>query len=52
MAGGTGRVRRDREADYAALRRRRFGIARAPLPRSLALSAADEEINRRAKLAV
>ncbi|HEY8022281.1 MAG TPA: radical SAM protein [Thermoanaerobaculia bacterium] len=52
MAGGTGRVRRDREADYAALRRRRFDIARAPLPRSLALSAADEELNRRAKLAV
>jgi radical SAM superfamily enzyme YgiQ (UPF0313 family) len=52
MAGGIARVRRDRVADYSALRRRAFGIERAPLPSSLALSKADEELNRRAKLVV
>ena len=36
--------------DYADLRRRLFGFDLAPLPGSLALSAADEESNRRAKL--
>jgi hypothetical protein len=50
MSGGIGRVRRDRAADYLPLRRGRFGIDSVPLPRSLALTAADEEINRRAKL--
>jgi hypothetical protein len=45
MAGGIGRVRKDRAADYSELRRRTFGIDRAP-----PLSRADEEINRRAKL--
>ena len=52
MAGGTVRVRRDRAADYLPLRRRMFGLDQAPLPASLVLSAADEEINRRARLAV
>ncbi len=52
MAGGVGRVRRDRESDYLALRRRAFGFDRAPLPANLTLSAADEELNRRAKLRV
>ena len=52
MAGGTWRVRRDRAADYADLRRRVFGIDRAPLPESLALSSSDAESNRRAKLVV
>jgi hypothetical protein len=52
MAGGTGRVRRDREAEYLPLRRRTFGFDRAPLPSNLTLSAADEAINRRAKLPV
>jgi hypothetical protein len=52
MAGGIGRVRLDRAADYAPLRRRRFGFDLAPLPANLRLSAADEEINRRAKLSV
>jgi hypothetical protein len=47
MAGGIGRVR---AAEYLPLRRSLFGFDRAPLPRSLALTAADEEINRRAKL--
>ncbi len=50
MAGGSWRVRRDRAADYADLRRRVFGIDRAPLPDSLALSSEDVESNRRAKL--
>jgi radical SAM superfamily enzyme YgiQ (UPF0313 family) len=50
MAGGNGRVRRDRVDDYLPLRRRLFGLERVPLPRSLALTAADQEINRRAKL--
>jgi radical SAM superfamily enzyme YgiQ (UPF0313 family) len=50
MAGGIGRVRKDRAGDYSELRRRTFGIDLAPLPSSLPLSKADEEINRRAKL--
>ena len=52
MAGGTVRVRLDRAADYLPLRRRTFGFDRAPLPRSLTLSRADEEINRKARLVV
>ena len=52
MAGGIWRVRRDRAADYAALRRRVFGLDRAPLPGSLILSSEDAESNRRAKLIV
>jgi hypothetical protein len=50
MAGGIARVRRDCARDYAGLRRRVFGFDLAPLPASLALSAADEDLNRRAKL--
>jgi hypothetical protein len=50
MAGGIARVRRDSAADYADLRRRVFGIDRAPLPGSLRLSAADDALNRRARL--
>lgn len=50
MAGGIVRVRRDSARDYRELRRRFFGIELAPLPRSLTLSPADEETNRRAKL--
>jgi hypothetical protein len=50
MAGGVARVRLDRVTDYLDLRRRRFGVELAPLPSSLELSAADQEINRRAKL--
>lgn len=34
MSGGIGRVRLDRTADYARLRRERFGIELAPLPQS------------------
>lgn len=50
MAGGIGRVRRDRAADYAELRRRTWGFELAPLPANLALSGADEALNRQAKL--
>jgi len=50
MAGGIARVRRDSASDYAGLRRRVFGFDLAPLPSSLALSPADEALNRRAKL--
>ena len=50
MAGGIARVRRDGVRDYAELRRNLFGLDLAPLPGSLALSAVDEESNRRAKL--
>jgi radical SAM superfamily enzyme YgiQ (UPF0313 family) len=52
MAGGTFRVRLDHVRDYRALRRRAWGLDLAPLPDNLALSAADEGLNRRAKLAV
>jgi hypothetical protein len=50
MAGGAARVRRDRVSDYLPLRRRTFGLEEAPLPKSLALSRADQEINRTARL--
>lgn len=50
MNGGSGRVRLDRVADYAGLRRSTYGYDLIPLPRMLALSAADEELNRTAKL--
>jgi len=52
MSGGSGRVRLDKAADYAHLRRDRFGCDLVPLPQSLTLSPRDEEINRRAKLPI
>ncbi len=52
MSGGSIRVRLDRAADYAELRRNLFGFDLVPLPRSLSLSASDEALNRRAKLQV
>jgi len=52
MAGGTWRVCRDHAQDYAALRRSLFGVDLAPLPRSLALTPEDADLNRRAKLVV
>jgi hypothetical protein len=51
LAGGIGRVRLDREEDYRERRRRFFGLELASLPKSLALSPADEDLNRTAKLA-
>ena len=50
MAGGVGRVRLDRAEDYLALRRRFFERDLASIPRSLALSAEDERLNREARL--
>jgi radical SAM superfamily enzyme YgiQ (UPF0313 family) len=52
MSGGSGRVRLDRAADYAALRRDLFGYDLVPLPHSLALTPGDEELNRHAKLPI
>jgi hypothetical protein len=52
MAGGVGRVRRDRVEDYLPLRRRTFGFDLAQLPENLPLSPADEALNRRARLPV
>ncbi len=51
MAGGILRVRLDSEKDYLGLRTRVLGAGRIPLPASLPLSAADQELNRTARLA-
>jgi hypothetical protein len=50
MSGGIGLVRRDSAADYARFRKEVFKIEMAPLPRSLALSQNDSELNVAAKL--
>lgn len=50
MAGGAARVFLDRAEDYARLRRRLFDCDLVPLPKNLALSRADEQLNRHAKL--
>ena len=50
MAGGVLRVRRDRSSDYRALRRKTYGFDSAALPDNLPLSAADEQLNRSARL--
>jgi hypothetical protein len=52
MSGGIMSVRLDSAEDYRNLRMQQFNIDRAPLPRSLALSKADEELNRRVKLVI
>ena len=52
MSGGIGRVRLDSDSDYRELRRDRFDVDLVPLPKSLTLSKADEELNRRAKIAI
>lgn len=44
MSGGVMRVRCDRAEDYLPLRRDAFGCELAPLPRSLALPAAEQRI--------
>jgi radical SAM superfamily enzyme YgiQ (UPF0313 family) len=48
MAGGVGRVRRDRAADHREARRTVFGLDLAPLPPSLPHPKADAEGRRRA----
>jgi radical SAM superfamily enzyme YgiQ (UPF0313 family) len=50
MSGGVGRIRRDSASDYRRLRRARYDLEMAPLPRSLELSKSDAELNRRVKL--
>jgi hypothetical protein len=50
MDGGIYRFRLDAASDYQHLRRKYYGFDLAPLPKSLALSAQDEEFNRRKKL--
>jgi hypothetical protein len=52
MAGGIWRVRRDTAEDYRDLRKQHYGFDLVPLPRSLELSNADKELNRKAKLAI
>jgi len=52
MAGGIRRVTLDSYSDYRELRRNQFGFDRIPLPKSLQLSKADAELNRRVKLAI
>jgi Radical SAM superfamily len=51
MSGGIGRVRLDSDSDYRELRRNRFDVDLVRLPKSLTLSKADAELNRRAKIA-
>jgi hypothetical protein len=50
MSGGIGRVCVDSVTDYRELRRKQFGYDNIPLPRSLHLSEADADLNRRAKI--
>jgi radical SAM superfamily enzyme YgiQ (UPF0313 family) len=52
MAGGFLRVYLDSVSDYREHRRRQFGFEQVPLPKSLQLSSADAELNRRAKIAI
>ncbi|MGH7336467.1 MAG: B12-binding domain-containing radical SAM protein, partial [Myxococcota bacterium] len=52
MAGGVARVHRDHADDYRTLRRQTFDCDLAPLPANLDLTAADEAINKHAKLRV
>jgi radical SAM superfamily enzyme YgiQ (UPF0313 family) len=52
MSGGIGRVQVDKTDDYRLLRRRFFDVDLAPLPRSLSLSQADADLNRKVKIAI
>jgi radical SAM superfamily enzyme YgiQ (UPF0313 family) len=52
MAGGVLRVCRDSASDYRHLRRKYYGLDLVPLPKSLDLSPADAELNRKARIAV
>lgn len=52
MSGGFNRVHLDSAADYREFRRRRYKLDQVPLPASLALSAADAELNHNVKLAI
>jgi len=52
MSGGVSRVLIDSIGDYRELRQKQFGFEQVPLPKSLELSNADAELNRRAKVAI
>lgn len=52
MSGGIWRVRLDSASDYRKLRRSRFGFDLTPLPQNLELSLADQDLNRRVKIAI
>jgi radical SAM superfamily enzyme YgiQ (UPF0313 family) len=52
MSGGISRVHLDSAADYRNLRKQQFDIDQAPLPKSLELSKADADLNRRVKLVI
>jgi len=52
MSGGISRVCADTVSDYSELRRNQFGLEQVPLPKSLELSRADAQLNRRAKIAI
>jgi hypothetical protein len=52
MSGGIGRVLVDSVSAYQTLREKQFGFAQVPLPKSLRLSKADAELNRRVKFAI
>ena len=52
MSGGVSRVSVDSDSDYREIRRKRFGVDLVPLPKNLELSKADQELNRRAKIAI
>jgi radical SAM superfamily enzyme YgiQ (UPF0313 family) len=52
MSGGVGRVRLDSVADYRELRQKQFGFELVPLPKSLELSKADAELNRKVKIVI
>jgi hypothetical protein len=52
MSGGIGRVGLDSASDYREFRRKQFQIDQIPLPKSLELSKADADLNRRVKLAI
>ena len=50
MSGGIGKVQLDSDSDYREIRKNRFDVDLVPLPKSLALSKADAELNHRAKI--
>jgi hypothetical protein len=52
LSGGISRVRLDSFADYRELRKKQYALEYVPLPKSLTLSKADSELNRKAKLTV
>jgi hypothetical protein len=52
MSGGVSRVRLDSAADYREFRKKQFHLEQVPLPKSLELSKADADLNRRVKLAI